>query len=781
MSYQVLARKYRPRNFDTLVGQEHVVRALTHALRTGRLHHAYLFTGTRGVGKTTLSRILAKSLNCVGPDGNGNITAEPCGQCEPCRAIDAGRFVDYVEMDAASNRGVDEMAQLLEQAVYAPSNARFKVYMIDEVHMLTNHAFNAMLKTLEEPPEHVKFILATTDPQKIPVTVLSRCLQFNLKQMPPGHIVGHLENILGQEDVGFEQPALRLLAQGAHGSMRDALSLTDQAIAYAAGAVTLEAVQGMLGALDQSYLVRLLDALARQDGADLMAVADEMASRSLSYNGALQDLGTLLHRIALAQTVPAALPDNLPELADIQRLATEFDPQEVQLYYQIAVHGRNEIGLAPDEYAGFTMTLLRMLAFRPGQGGSEQVAAPAPAALARPLPAGGGAPAGRAAAAAAAAGTTAAGTTAPPAAPGRPAATQSLPAQAAVPPAPPSPPAAAAPSLAQQGAAAAPAMTSARAAINAALEAARAASRNPGGARRAAPAAADSPPAGAQAPSQPSAAAPAVPSAPSAPSAPWDNGPGGAGRPAVAQGAAAAANGQRDGGMRPQAQPQAASRAPVQGQQRGQAQYQQQPQPQARSQDTQDYGQALADDEPPAWVMEFSEDTAVALDAPAVQAAPSAAPVRAAEAARAAQQAPYAYVIVPVAAIGWDGNWPALAATLALRGVSQQLALQTELVECVADAGAATFRLRVPVDTLRASGNSEKLCAVLQERFPAVRVNVDTEIGPVWYTAGAEAKARRERLQREAEDTVERDPFVQDMARTFDAFVVPGSVRPIAS
>ncbi|HZV64710.1 MAG TPA: DNA polymerase III subunit gamma/tau, partial [Telluria sp.] len=385
MSYQVLARKYRPRNFETLVGQEHVVRALSHALQTGRLHHAYLFTGTRGVGKTTLSRILAKSLNCVGPDGSGGVTATPCGSCEACVAIDAGRFVDYIEMDAASNRGVDEMAQLLEQAVYAPSNARFKVYMIDEVHMLTNHAFNAMLKTLEEPPEHVKFILATTDPQKIPVTVLSRCLQFNLKQMPPGHIIGHLDNILGQEGIAFEQPALRLLAQGAHGSMRDALSLTDQAIAYAAGQVTLDAVQGMLGALDQSYLVRLLDALLAQDGADLMAVADEMASRSLSYNGALQDLGTLLHRIALAQSVPSAVPEDLPELADIQRLAAAFDPQEVQLYYQIVVHGRNEIGLAPDEYAGFTMTLLRMLAFRPGNGGAEGAAPAGPAAARAPL------------------------------------------------------------------------------------------------------------------------------------------------------------------------------------------------------------------------------------------------------------------------------------------------------------------------------------------------------------------------------------------------------------
>jgi len=386
MSYQVLARKYRPKSFDTLVGQEHVVRALTHALEQQRLHHAYLFTGTRGVGKTTLSRILAKSLNC-----ETGITAQPCGVCEACTAIDAGRFVDYIEMDAASNRGVDEMAQLLEQAVYAPSNARFKVYMIDEVHMLTNHAFNSMLKTLEEPPEHVKFILATTDPQKIPVTVLSRCLQFNLKQMPPGHIISHLENILGQEEITFDASALRLLAQGAHGSMRDALSLTDQAIAYAAGKVTLEAAQGMLGALDQSYLIRVLDALASKDGAGLLAVADEMATRSLSYNAALQDLGTLLHRIALAQTVPAALPDDLPEREHIIRLAAMFDAEEVQLFYQIAVHGRNELSLAPDEYAGFSMTLLRMLAFRPGVGAAEakplpqRSASAAPAAAAAPV------------------------------------------------------------------------------------------------------------------------------------------------------------------------------------------------------------------------------------------------------------------------------------------------------------------------------------------------------------------------------------------------------------
>jgi DNA polymerase-3 subunit gamma/tau len=737
MSYQVLARKYRPRNFETLVGQEHVVRALTHALRTGRLHHAYLFTGTRGVGKTTLSRILAKSLNCVGPDGQGGITAEPCGQCEPCRAIDAGRFVDYVEMDAASNRGVDEMAQLLEQAVYAPSNARFKVYMIDEVHMLTNHAFNAMLKTLEEPPEHVKFILATTDPQKIPVTVLSRCLQFNLKQMPPGHIVGHLENILGQEGVTFEQPALRLLAQGAHGSMRDALSLTDQAIAYAAGAVTLDAVQGMLGALDQSYLIRLLDALANEDGADLMAVADEMASRSLSYNGALQDLGTLLHRIALAQTVPAALPDDLPELADIQRLATQFDPQEVQLYYQIAVHGRNEIGLAPDEYAGFTMTLLRMLAFRPGQGGSEQVAAPAPAALARTLPQ--GQPTRPAAATAAQA---APAPVARPAAPGGAAA--AMPAASAPAPAP-----------AQGGAGGAGrAMTSARAALDAALEAARAGARMGGAPRRPAPAP-EAPAAAAPAPSAPPApgavagasSAPAPAPARAAATAPWDQ--------AAPDTAATAVRTQPQAAAQPQAAMVRQAPAPAQ-------------------------DETATDDEPPAWVTEFSDDTAVAMDAPGVATPAVAAPPVPARVATPSAP-PYAYVITPVPAIDWDGNWPALAASLPLRGVAQQLAFQTELVECVADGAAATFRLRVPVDTLRASGNSEKLCAALQERFPAVRVNVETEIAPTWYTASAEAKARRERLQREAEAAVDGDPFVQDMVRTFDAFVVPGSVRPIVS
>ncbi|MCB5363257.1 DNA polymerase III subunit gamma/tau [Pusillimonas sp. CC-YST705] len=358
MSYLVLARKWRPRLFDTLVGQDHVVRALTHALSTQRLHHAWLFTGTRGVGKTTLSRILAKSLNC-----ETGITATPCGVCRACTEIDSGRFVDYVELDAASNRGVDEMTQLLEQAVYAPGVGRFKVYMIDEVHMLSGHAFNAMLKTLEEPPPHVKFILATTDPQKIPVTVLSRCLQFNLKQMTPDAIVEHLQYVLGQEGIPFEVPALQLLARAASGSMRDALSLTDQGIAYSAGNLTQAAIQGMLGTIDQRYLVRLLEALLQASGPGVLAIADELADRGLSYQSALDDLAGLLSRIAILQRVPDAPTGDVQLAASLQDIAQRMHPDLVQLFYSVAVHSRSELALAPDEYAGFVMACLRMLAF----------------------------------------------------------------------------------------------------------------------------------------------------------------------------------------------------------------------------------------------------------------------------------------------------------------------------------------------------------------------------------------------------------------------------------
>ncbi len=356
MSYLVLARKWRPRSFETLVGQDHVVRALTNALNTQRLHHAWLFTGTRGVGKTTLSRILAKSLNC-----ETGITSKPCGVCRACVEIDEGRFVDYLEFDAASNRRVEEMTQLLEQAVYAPSSGRYKIYMIDEVHMLSGHAFNAMLKTLEEPPPHIKFILATTDPQKMPVTVLSRCLQFNLKQMPPDAIVSHLNHVLTAEEVAFEVPGLRQIAQAAGGSMRDALSLTDQAIAFSGSNITGDAVRDMLGTIDQRFLVRLLDSLNQGSAQGVLDIANELYERGYSFGGALADLAVLLSQIAIEQRLPGTALTEAVLQDDIVRLARTCHPDTLQLFYSIAIHGRNELALSPDEYAGFVMTCLRML------------------------------------------------------------------------------------------------------------------------------------------------------------------------------------------------------------------------------------------------------------------------------------------------------------------------------------------------------------------------------------------------------------------------------------
>lgn len=367
MSYQVLARKWRPKSFETLVGQDHVVRALTNALEQNRLHHAYLFTGTRGVGKTTVARILAKSLNC-----EKGITATPCGVCDACTEIDRGRFIDLIEVDAASNTQVDAMRDLLDNAQYAPTSGRFKVYIIDEVHMLSKSAFNAMLKTLEEPPAHVKFILATTDPQKVPVTVLSRCLQFNLRQMAGTSIIEHLQNILGQENIPFESTALHLIARAAAGSMRDALSLTDQAIAYGGQTVNEYEVRAMLGAIDQSYLYQLINALLANDGASIIAQAKSMEERSLSFEVALNDLAQLLHQIAVAQTVPDSIADDLPERNLLLDLAQRLSPETLQLYYQIALLGRRDISLAPDEFAGFTMSLLRMLAFTPSESEAKR-------------------------------------------------------------------------------------------------------------------------------------------------------------------------------------------------------------------------------------------------------------------------------------------------------------------------------------------------------------------------------------------------------------------------
>ena len=371
MSYLVLARKYRPRNFTEMVGQEHVVQALTNALNTQRLHHAYLFTGTRGVGKTTVSRILAKSLNCQGPDGQGGITATPCGVCSACTDIDSGRFPDYTELDAASNRGVDEVQSLLEQAVYKPVQGRFKVFMIDEVHMLTNTAFNAMLKTLEEPPEYLKFVLATTDPQKVPVTVLSRCLQFNLRPMAPETVLSHLTQVLASENVSSEPQALRLLSRAARGSMRDALSLTDQAIAFGSGQLQEAAVRQMLGAVDRSYVFRLIGALAEGDGKTVVETSDTLRLNGLSAASTLEEMSAVLQRMAVFQAVPqmaGAVDADDPEAAETARLAALMPADETQLLYSLCLHGRGELGLAPDEYAALTMVLLRLLAFKPVSG-----------------------------------------------------------------------------------------------------------------------------------------------------------------------------------------------------------------------------------------------------------------------------------------------------------------------------------------------------------------------------------------------------------------------------
>ena len=752
MSYQVLARKWRPRDFTTLVGQEHVVRALTHALEQQRLHHAYLFTGTRGVGKTTLSRILAKSLNCTGPDGTGGVTAQPCGQCRACLEIDSGRFVDYIEMDAASNRGVDEMAQLLDKAVYAPAAGRFKVYMIDEVHMLTNHAFNAMLKTLEEPPGHVKFILATTDPQKIPVTVLSRCLQFNLKQMPPGHIVSHLDNILGQEGISHDGNALRLLARAAQGSMRDALSLTDQAIAYSAGQVSEEAVRGMLGAIDQSYLVQLLDALAAEDGAAMLAIADTMADRSLSFAGALQELGALLHKIALAQAVPAAVQDEWPEAADVRRLAAAFDAQEVQLFYQIANLGRSELALAPDEYAGFTMTLLRMLAFRPsaepapvaGEGGGSQVrraraatpsAALAPSAVASVAQV---APPARPVAAAMAANE--------PAAPIE----REVTPMRTPPPTPQAPAQPAAPASGDAPAAAPRRLSPAMEALAAARQgSARAGTRGQSGVTR------------------PAAAAPSAP-----PARPAEPPP----RPVAARPAPA-----------PQPAPAVQPARPVQSAQ---------PARPAQS--------APEPNEPPPWEHAGASDVPPWEDLPPLDQyegydsdpgfVPSRRPAPAARAeaaqppaavpAEPVQPVPPAKPAEPCVNVAGDdgappvftGDWPALAASLPLKGLAQQLAYQSELSRVVGN----TLHLRVPVAAIGENGVAERVQQVLSDHF-GVAVRVQCEVGAVSETAAAaDAQARAER-QKQAEADIENDPFVQGLLREFGGQIVPGSIQPRAA
>jgi DNA polymerase-3 subunit gamma/tau len=897
MTYQVLARKWRPKDFASLVGQEHVVRALTHALDGGRLHHAYLFTGTRGVGKTTLSRIFAKALNC-----ETGVTSTPCGVCRACREIDEGRFVDYVEMDAASNRGVDEMAALLERAVYAPVDARFKVYMIDEVHMLTNHAFNAMLKTLEEPPPHVKFILATTDPQKIPVTVLSRCLQFNLKQMPAGHIVSHLEHILGEENVPYEAQALRLLARAADGSMRDALSLTDQAIAYSANQVNEEAVRGMLGALDQSYLIRLLDALAEGDGAAVLSVADEMALRSLSFSTALQDLASLLHRIAWAQFAPSSVLDEWPEAGDLRRFAETLSAEQVQLFYQIATIGRSELGLAPDEYAGFTMTLLRMLAFEPaptggggaagsgrqagqaGASGGKRAGTPAVAAAglsaadtASPVRlaagprgavssaeparepgrvswAAGGAPASvgqkqdiagstqavsasgdvaqhsaqesapianeantpqtpaRVDVPAPAAGTSAASesTTAralapwddeptasaanratdpsdvdaasasasmsaepapTPAAADTPAAlaSESTSAETAslesTPPATLSAPAAAAFARASEAASAADSNETARPApatlpdapprraggASAALDVLRSAGLKVSSDRGRANAASTPKPA-ASANTSPAAPKPAAPRV--VVPVPTPGAPRGAAQPESASGARASAS----------AAALAQSAARKESQLNGSAV------PPWDDMPPDDYVPLSASDDgyygPPddnyTPVFDTGPDD-VRVSAPASAPTP------------VVDKRPLPPA-VPLDPLGFKGDWPALAVDLPLKGISYQLAFNSELMALEGN----TLKLNVPVPQYAEASQVAKLKSALAEKL-GQHVDVQVEVGPARRTAAAHDAAMRAQRQQEAEREIGADPFVQSLIREFGASIVPGSIRPISS
>ncbi|KVH03137.1 DNA polymerase III subunit gamma/tau [Burkholderia sp. BCCIQ04A] len=782
MTYQVLARKWRPKDFASIVGQEHVVRALTHALDGGRLHHAYLFTGTRGVGKTTLSRIFAKALNC-----ETGVTSQPCGVCRACREIDEGRFVDYVEMDAASNRGVDEMAALLERAVYAPVDARFKVYMIDEVHMLTNHAFNAMLKTLEEPPPHVKFILATTDPQKIPVTVLSRCLQFNLKQMPAGHIVSHLEQILGEERITFEPQALRLLARAAQGSMRDALSLTDQAIAYSANEVTESAVSGMLGALDQTYMVRLLDALAAGSGPEILAIADEMSLRSLSFSTALQDLASLLHRIAWAQFAPGSVLDEWPEAADLRRFAQTLSPEQVQLFYQIATVGRAELGLAPDEYAGFTMTLLRMLAFEPAVGaGSAPGGQPSVPPRAVPAPRAAAAPAAAAAAkpVSAAPASAARPQVATPASPAVPVA-RSAPAQsgdeagrsAAKPAAVPSPAEA-------EAAAPAPVAADAHAIVPPQPETKAAPTGDvPASARKEpeppavaavqrndepAPQAEPTPRAASP---EPAAARPAARAGGAAAAldvlrnagmrVSSDRGrAGAAAKPAAAQPAA-----EKPAAPRPAVQvptPRAAARAP-------QAAEARQPSPPWEDIPPDDYVPLSADEmfggSDDGFVPVFDSGPDDVRVTPKPADARPAAPID-------TRPLPPAIALDP---IGFDGEWPALAARLPLKGVAYQLAFNSELTA----VDASALKLSVPVPQYADAAQVAKLKAALADAL-GKPVEVTVEVGPARRTAAALDAAARAARQREAEQEIHGDPFVQQLVREFGARIVEGSVRPLA-
>ncbi|CDN88769.1 DNA polymerase III subunit gamma/tau [Hydrogenophaga intermedia] len=656
MSYVVLARKYRPRNFREMVGQGHVVQALANALTSQRLHHAYLFTGTRGVGKTTVSRILAKSLNCTGPDGQGGITAEPCGVCQACTDIDAGRFVDYTELDAASNRGVDEVQSLLEQAVYKPVQGRFKVFMIDEVHMLTNTAFNAMLKTLEEPPEYLKFVLATTDPQKVPVTVLSRCLQFNLRPMAPETVAEHLQQVLQAEGVTAEPQALRLLSRAARGSMRDALSLTDQAIAFGGGQLMEAPVRQMLGAVDRSHVLRLIDALARADGASVVETVNALRVNGLSAASTLEEMTGLLQRMAVLQSVPdAAATDDDPDTPEIARLAAALPPDETHLLYSLCLHGRTELGLAPDEYAALTMVLLRLLAFKPSGAAEKKTLKPAEA---RPATA-------------------------------------------------PAPVAAIAP--------------------------AQAPVRAPVASPNAAPA--------------PRAAAPAPLVAPPAPAAASQR-PAPSPSPTPLATAAAAAPAQ----ARQPSEPEPFDGPPID-----------------------DAPWPEPDDDLPPW----DPEPAPAMSRPAAAPAPAAPvvriPVRDPGApGRLDQPRPPSAPLQPTPEGDfWAGVVQQMVDSGAIAALTRELALQSQLVS----RDGSRWLLRIERETLAQGSNRDRLTAALHTAGHAVELVLEN--GAVTDSPARRAAAEAERRQREAEQQILGDPFVQAMMRDFGGTIVPGSLKAI--
>lgn len=722
MSYLVLARKYRPRNFSEMVGQEHVVQALTNALTQQRLHHAYLFTGTRGVGKTTVSRILAKSLNCQGSDGQGGITATPCGVCAACTEIDSGRFPDYTELDAASNRGVDEVQSLLEQAVYKPVQGRFKVFMIDEVHMLTNTAFNAMLKTLEEPPEYLKFVLATTDPQKVPVTVLSRCLQFNLRPMAPETVLEHLGQVLGQEGVAFEPQALRLLSRAARGSMRDALSLTDQAIAFGSGQLQEATVRQMLGSVDRSHVFRLIEALAQADGQVVVETAEALRRNGLSAASTLEEMCAVLQRMAVAQAVPQMAADaSDPEAAEIARLALLMPRDETQLLYSICLHGRAELGLAPDEYAALTMALLRLLAFKPpsaepAPGAAEKKTpaltpstakpeSPAPVAQARP---------------------------AQPAVPEAPV----VPAKAAmpVPVAPPAPPAPVAPVASAVTAAPAVATPVVRAvATPAPVQVAEVAVARP----------------------EP-VLAPVQEARPSA--APEVKPVAGAAQETVADPVDA---GQED-------EDSSADEAPL-----------------AQDADAPDEG-AWAGMPDEGWADEgrWSDDGDLALEPPAAAVARQAEPQTdtqidvqdfAPERGRQSPDAPPAPTVerTPEGDV-WHAAVQQLVQAEAVTALARQLALQSQLVARDGDA----WTLRVESSSLAQPATRERLRAALEAAGLARQLHVE-------QGAVADSPARRNAVasherQRIAEDIVMNHSLVQTLIRSHGAKIVPGSIKPVS-